>query len=118
MAGSNTGPWRVDRLTHFGQRLLNETAAPEGRPSVIAVDGRSSGGKTALAYRLATVIAGAVVVHTDDIAWWHARFDWAGLLIAGGSSRFTWARKSASGRPRGSNAGAAAPSRCPPTRRC
>src|SRR3954454_15352830 len=79
----NAGPWRVERLTIFAQRLLNETGAPEGRPPIIAVDGRSSSGKTTLSDRLATVISGAVVVRTDDIAWWHARFDWVGLLVAG-----------------------------------
>jgi hypothetical protein len=29
------------------------------------------------------VVAGAAVVHTDDIAWWHSRFGWADLLIGG-----------------------------------
>jgi hypothetical protein len=40
----------------------------------------SSSGKTTLAGRLRDVVAGAAVVHTDDIAWWHSRFGWAGLL--------------------------------------
>ena len=31
-------------------------------------------------YQLAAV-AGSAVVHADDIAWWHSRFGWAGLLI-------------------------------------
>ena len=26
---------------------------------------------------------GAVVVHTDDVAWWHAAFDWVDLLVEG-----------------------------------
>src|SRR6476646_264266 len=33
--------------------------------------------------RLQDAIAGSAVVHTDDIAWWHSRFGWAGLLIDG-----------------------------------
>ena len=48
---------------------------------VLAVDGRSSSGKTTLAARLHDVVAGSAVVHTDDIAWWHSRFGWADLLI-------------------------------------
>jgi hypothetical protein len=50
---------------------------------VLAVDGRSSSGKTTLAARLHDVVAGSAVVHTDDIAWWHSRFGWADLLIDG-----------------------------------
>jgi hypothetical protein len=40
-----------------------------------AVDGRSSSGKTTLAARVQAAVAGSAVVHTDDIAWWHSRFD-------------------------------------------
>ena len=54
-----------------------------GRPLVLAVDGRSSSGKTTLAARLQDVVEGSAVVHTDDIAWWHSRFGWAGLLADG-----------------------------------
>lgn len=54
-----------------------------GRGVVLAVDGRSSSGKTTLAGRLQDAIAGSAVVHTDDIAWWHSRFGWADLLIDG-----------------------------------
>jgi hypothetical protein len=50
---------------------------------VLAVDGRSSSGKTTLAARLQDAVAGSAVVHTDDIAWWHSRFGWADLLIDG-----------------------------------
>src|SRR5580698_5431215 len=53
------------------------------RPVVLAVDGRSSSGKTTLAARLRDAVPGSAVVHTDDIAWWHSRFDWADLLTDG-----------------------------------
>ena len=52
-------------------------------PLALAVDGRSSSGKTTLAARLHDLVAGSVVVHTDDIAWWHSRFGWADLLVDG-----------------------------------
>jgi uridine kinase len=61
-----------------------ETAQPtSGRPSIVAVDGRSAGGKTSLAQRLAGAVPRAHVVHTDDVAWWHSMFDWAEEMRAG-----------------------------------
>jgi hypothetical protein len=60
-------------------------AAPslEGAARVIAIDGRSGAGKTTLAERLAATTARSAVVHTDDIAWFHARFDWVELMREG-----------------------------------
>jgi hypothetical protein len=63
-------------------RLGRERGA-DRRPVVLAIDGRSSGGKTTLAGRLQGVVAGSAIVHTDDIAWCYSRFGWAGLLISG-----------------------------------
>ena len=51
--------------------------------TVIAVDGRSGGGKTTLASELAKHL-GASILHTDDFAWWHSLFDWAPMLIENG----------------------------------
>lgn len=62
----------------FGQRQ-----GAGHRPVVVAVDGRSSSGKTTLAARLRDAVTGSNVVHTDDIAWRHSRFGWADLLIDG-----------------------------------
>ncbi|GAA1390285.1 uridine kinase family protein [Luteococcus peritonei] len=47
----------------------------DGRPALVAVDGRSGSGKTTFATRLATR-PGVVLLHTDDIAWHHSFFDW------------------------------------------
>jgi uridine kinase len=77
------GPWRVERLAAFVDRLRAAAGTPAGRPAVVAVDGRGSSGKTSLCARIAARVDGAVVVHTDDIAWRHAAFDWAGLLAEG-----------------------------------
>ena len=63
--------------------LARRAGSTTGRPAVLAVDGRSSSGKTTLSRRLAAAVPGAAVVHTDDVAWWHAAFDWADLLAAG-----------------------------------
>ena len=70
-------------ISAFADLIRRHVGTPAGRPPVLAVDGRSSGGKTTLAGRLAAEVPGAVVVHTDDVAWWHAAFDWVDLLIDG-----------------------------------
>jgi hypothetical protein len=79
------GPWRAERLADVAATVLRAGHGNGAgrRPVVLAVDGRSSSGKTTLAARLRAVVAGSVVVHTDDIAWWHSRFGWADLLIDG-----------------------------------
>jgi hypothetical protein len=77
------GPWRVERLTQFAELLVSAVGAPMGRPAIVALDGRSSSGKTTLAHRLEQAVPGAVTVHTDDIAWWHSFFGWADLLASG-----------------------------------
>ena len=53
------------------------------RPVLVAVDGRSSSGKTSLSGRLAAALPRAAVVHTDDLAWHHAVLDWTDLLVDG-----------------------------------
>jgi hypothetical protein len=77
------GPWQVVPLTQLVRKLCLGDCAHEGRPWVLAVDGRSGSGKTTLAGRIQRVIPASAVVHTDDIAWKQAMFDWAGLLIGG-----------------------------------
>lgn len=79
------GPWHAERLTAVADGLirLGHERGADHRPMVLAVDGRSSGGKTTLAGRLQDVVAGSATVHTDDIAWWYSRFGWAELLING-----------------------------------
>jgi hypothetical protein len=59
-----------------------EEASPGvvGRPRVIAIDGRGGAGKTTLAERLRRTVPDSVVVHTDDVAWNHAYFDWGAVL--------------------------------------
>ena len=77
------GPWEVMALAQLGRKLRPGPRARLMRPRVIAVDGRSGSGKTTLAGRIQGVIPASAVVHTDDIAWNQAMFDWAGLLIGG-----------------------------------
>jgi uridine kinase len=63
--------------------LVNPVGASLGHPAIVALDGRSSSGKTTLAHRLEQAVPGAVTVHTDDIAWWHSFFGSADLLMSG-----------------------------------
>jgi len=69
------GPWRPIALADLYPTV--------GRPRVLAVDGRSGSGKSTLVARLVATVPGAVVVHTDDVAWYHDFFDWADLLVDG-----------------------------------
>ena len=79
------GPWRAELLTTVIETLTQPVpgASAGYRAVVLAVDGRSSSGKTTLAARVHDAVAGSAVVHTDDVAWWHSRFGWADLLIDG-----------------------------------
>ena len=77
------GPWQVVPLEQLVRMLRPRDGAPTGRPWVLAVDGRSGSGKTTLAERIRGVVPVSTVVHTDDVAWSQAMFDWTGLLVDG-----------------------------------
>jgi hypothetical protein len=74
------GPWRAVPFAELVAELRTRCAG-QAR-AVIAVDGRSAGGKSTLTARLAVAL-GAEVVHTDDVAWWHDFFDWDDLMVGG-----------------------------------
>jgi uridine kinase len=76
------GPWRSVPVAEFAATLRDRHTG-DGRPTVVAVDGRSAGGKSTLAARLAGAVPGAALVHTDDVAWWHSFFDWVDLMRTG-----------------------------------
>jgi hypothetical protein len=73
--------WRVVPVPDVVRQLHDASPGVTGRPRVIAIDGRGGAGKTTLAERLRTVVPGSAVVHTDDVAWNQAYFDWGGLLL-------------------------------------
>jgi hypothetical protein len=77
------GPWQVVPLPQLVCMLRPRDGAPSGRPWVLAVDGRSGSGKTTLADRIRGVVVASTVVHTDDVAWSQAMFDWSDLLAGG-----------------------------------
>ena len=76
------GPWREASAVDVARALTASVPEP-GRRGIIAVDGRSGGGKTTAAGRLESAIEDCVVVHTDDIAWHHSFFGWSDLMIGG-----------------------------------
>ncbi len=75
--------WRVATADEVRTRVQRAVGEPEGRPPILAVDGRGSSGKSTFAHRLAALWDGASVVHTDDIAWRHSVLDWTTLLADG-----------------------------------
>jgi hypothetical protein len=79
------GPWRAVPLPVLVRSVTRRRPGSmgPGRPVVLAIEGRSNNGKTSLAVRIGEAVPGAVVIHTDDIAWEHSRFGWADLLTDG-----------------------------------
>lgn len=77
------GPWRAEPLTTVIEALVvrGRDRGADGRPVILAVDGRSNAGKTTLAARIEASVPGSTIVHTDDVAWEHSRFGWSDLLI-------------------------------------
>jgi len=69
----------VERIADVVAGFTDRAQLAVERPLVVAIDGRSSSGKTTLAGRMADAIPATAVVHTDDIAWFHSRFGWADL---------------------------------------
>ena len=73
--------WRVERLSGLVQRLREAAPDVVGRPRLIAVDGRGGAGKSTLVERLRAIVPASGIVHTDDVAWNQAYFDWGELMV-------------------------------------
>lgn len=73
--------WLVATMTGLLQQLIGVSPHVAGRPRIIAIDGRGGAGKSTLAAKLQSLVPGSAVLHTDDVAWNLAYFDWAGVLI-------------------------------------
>ncbi|WP_344648927.1 hypothetical protein [Cryptosporangium japonicum] len=73
--------WRGVAAAEVVARLRAASPGVDGRPRLIGIDGRGGAGKTTLAERLADAAGGSAIVHTDDVVWNHACFDWGGLLL-------------------------------------
>jgi energy-coupling factor transporter ATP-binding protein EcfA2 len=73
--------WRVEKLSDVLERLRDAAPDVVGRPRLIAIDGRGGSGKSTLVERLRGLVPASEVVHTDDVAWNHAYFDWGNLTV-------------------------------------
>jgi hypothetical protein len=73
--------WRVETLSEIVQRLRRAAPDVVGRPRLIAVDGRGGAGKSTLVGRLRAIVPASGIVHTDDVAWNQAYFDWGALMV-------------------------------------
>ena len=73
--------WRVSGTDDFVAHLLSLIGAPEGRPAIIAVDGRGGSGKTTLTAALTAAVPGAQAFHLDDLIWNEPLYDWDQLLV-------------------------------------
>jgi uridine kinase len=71
--------WQVVDLADFAQRVVEQVSP--ARPAIVAINGRSSSGKTRLSRRLAAALPNCSVLHADDLAWRHGVFAWDALLI-------------------------------------
>lgn len=77
--------WTVLPLAELAARVADALRAAYAGPgpAVLAVDGRSAGGKSTLAGRLVDVMPGAGLIHGDDIAWYDSVIDWDHLFVDG-----------------------------------
>lgn len=73
--------WRVEKLPNVVQFLRNASPDVNGRPRVVAIDGRGGAGKSTLVERMRRLVPESAVVHTDDVAWHEAFFDWGHVLV-------------------------------------
>jgi uridine kinase len=79
----SAAPWRVLPVRDFVDLVLDAEETSHNPPWILAVDGRSGGGKSTIANLLHRCVPKSIVVHTDDVAWHHSFFDWSNLLIDG-----------------------------------
>lgn len=79
----DAGPWQAESLEGMVRRLLPAARHRPDQPWIVAIDGRSGSGKTTLVERLLAQVPDSAAVHTDDVAWHLAFFDWADELRDG-----------------------------------
>lgn len=78
------GPWRRasirELLAAVGYRGAIDLSPVGTRPFILAVDGRSAGGKSTLAAQIIALTPDAALLHADDLAWHEPYFEWGHLL--------------------------------------
>lgn len=73
--------WQVSATDDLVAHLLSLVGTPQGRPAIIAVDGRGGSGKTTLTTALAAAVPGVQAFHLDDLIWNEPLYDWDQLYV-------------------------------------
>ena len=73
--------WQVSATDELVAHLLSLVGTPQGRPAIIAVDGRGGSGKTTLTTALAAAVPCAQAFHLDDLIWNEPLYDWDQLYV-------------------------------------
>ncbi|MDO4243254.1 MAG: hypothetical protein Q4C85_05745 [Actinomyces sp.] len=74
--------WLASTTVELAAYLSRRAGTPEGRPAIIAMDGRGGSGKSSLASALAAAVPGTRILHVDDLDWNEPLFAWDHLLVA------------------------------------
>ncbi|WP_375423882.1 uridine kinase [uncultured Friedmanniella sp.] len=72
--------WRAVEHHELVELVVRAVGRPQGRPGIVAVDGRSGSGKSTVAARLQAAVPSSAVLATDDLAWNEPWFGWGHLL--------------------------------------
>lgn len=70
----------ADEVAKMITKIASSRRGAGKSPIVVALDGRSGAGKSTLGRVLAKKLA-AVIVATDDLAWWEPMFSWADMAV-------------------------------------
>ena len=73
--------WQVSAIADLVTHLLSLVGDPEGRPAIIAVDGRGGAGKTTLTAALIAAVPGSQTFHLDDLIWNEPLYQWDQRLV-------------------------------------
>ncbi|TFH53928.1 GNAT family N-acetyltransferase [Actinomyces viscosus] len=73
--------WQASRIADLVAHLLDLVGSPEGRPAIIAVDGRGGSGKTTLTKALTAAVPGSQTFHMDDLIWNEPLYQWDQRLV-------------------------------------
>jgi hypothetical protein len=77
------GPWREVTAEQLVAQVFGGSEQSAGTPVVVAVDGRSGGGKSTFAERLVAAVPRSALVSIDDVAWHAPMFGWTDQLAEG-----------------------------------
>lgn len=73
--------WQASRTADLVTHLLDLVGSPEGRPAIIAVDGRGGSGKTTLTKALTATVPDSQTLHLDDLIWNEPLYQWDQQLV-------------------------------------